>query len=116
MAIEKGGIYPTEGIIYGVRRGKPWALIKHFGKTRDDITQIWIWNPAQIKDCEKVRIVDIIKVYTTSRIFNGRKYLNTNADVMAMPAEQAYRATDDGKIVTPDEDIAKFLFGIQGGR
>ena len=117
--IEKGGVYSTKGIIYGYNptKGGAWGLIKVFGKRKENVTQVWIKNPAQIKECESIRVVDILRAFTTRHYSkpHNQWYTNMNVDVMAMPAETSYRETADG-IVTPEDDIGRFLFGIQGGK
>ena len=114
--VKKGGVYSTDHMIFGRRREGAWGLLKIFGKTRNDVVQIWVQNPEQIKGCEKIKIVEILSVFMSYNVFrNGKTYTNANVDVIALPADAEYRATEEGRVVTPDEDIARFLFGVQGG-
>lgn len=116
MAVKKGGVYSTKNMIFGRRREGAWGLLKIFGRKNNDVVQIWVQNPDQIRGCEKIKIVDILSVFMSYNVFrNGKTYTNANVDVIAMPADTEYRETAEGKVVTPEEDIAEFLFGVQGG-
>ena len=117
MRVMKNGIYPTDGIIYGAdEKHGPWALIKVKGEAKGELYQLWIKNPEQIKDCEQIRIAEILTGFSNQNFVKSRNrwYTNVNFEVLAMPADASYRETPEG-MVTPEDDIAKFLFGLQGG-
>ena len=115
MAVSKGDIVSTEGIIF-VRNKRDGAagIIKIRGGTKECLTQIFVANPEQIKGCDKIKVVEIRSAYTARHLYKGHWYTNMNVLVTAMPAESSYRMTGEG-VVTPEEDIAAFLYGIQGG-
>ena len=116
--VKKGGVYSTEGIIYGYNptKGGAWGLVKVPGEAKGEKYQLWVKNPERIEGCDKIRIVEILGAFTNQHYSKAMKrwYTNLNLEVMAMPADKAFRETEQG-MVTPEDDLARFLFGVQGG-
>lgn len=109
--IERGDIFPTEGMKFGVsKKHGPWGMLKCLGDRPGNVVSMFVKNPIEIKDAAAFKIVNILSVEPKQRQYKGHWVQIVNVVVEAEAVE--FRVdTHRGTVTTPEDEMSRF-FGL----
>ena len=107
--IERGDIFPTEGMQFGVsKKHGPWAMLKCLGDKPGSIVSLFVKNPIEIKDADAFKIVNILAVDPRQRAYKGHWVQIVNVTVEAEAVEFRFDRKR-GAVTTPEDEVKKYL-------